>query len=156
VRSALVAFVLVVGCGGAREGAGAGVLRPATFTLELNGIEMALEVDGSVRAADCSAIFDFPSVTLCVSDGHVVRLVGDAWPREVVYDDVVLPIRIDESRVTSGESALFVAEAGTVRNLTGGRTPPAELIATGLEPDETTTALAFLALLPFCWETNLP
>jgi hypothetical protein len=150
-RPALL-LALALGCTGAREGAAGGILRPAAFTLTVRGLEVSLDTSGDVRAAGCVATLDFATASLRTERGATAHLVGDAWARDVVYGEAILPVHVDEGRVTSGERALFYVDDGQLNDGAGGTTPAPELTASGLDPDETTTALALLALVPVCWE----
>lgn len=153
---AAAAWLLACGqtTGGAREGAAAGVLAPAEFALTLRGMEVSVEQSGTVHAPECDARLDFAAATLSAPDGRVrARLVGDGWPRTLVVGEGDPPVTVSEHEVRAGDRTLFSLEGdGRLLDAGGGAAAPTEIVATGLEPGETTTALALLALLAACWE----
>ena len=149
---------LALGCGasgrGAREGASAGVLSPASFTLTLRGMEITLDETGAVHAPDCDAHLDFATATLTGEGGAVLsRLTGDAWPRALVVGEGEPPVRVSEREVVAGDRTLFsVADDGHLLDAGGGTTEPPDIATVGLDAGEETTALALLALVSACWE----
>lgn len=155
---ALVVGALALGCGasggGAREGSVPGVLAPAAFVLDLRGMGIALEATGAVRAEGCEASLDFASATLTAPDGRVLaRLRGDAWPRALVVGEGEPPVTVSEREVVAGGRTLFLVGAGgALLDAGGGVAGPVPIAAHDLAPDEATTALALLALVPACWE----
>lgn len=149
-RSALLALALGA-CGPTTAGAPP-VLAPADFTLIVRGTSIALDRAGAVHAEGCEAHLDFATATLETDGRALGRLEGEAWPRALVLDGGSPPVLVDESSVRVEGRALFALEGGRLVDLGGGTTPAPEIVATGLEPEETTTALALLALIDGCWE----